>query len=35
VGHDGASGALLLSVAGVERAVEAGEVTRIRRIARR
>jgi len=35
VGHDGASGALLLSVAGIERAVEAGEVTQVRRIARR
>ena len=34
-GHDGATGALLLSVGGTERAVEAGAVTRVRRIAGR
>lgn len=33
VGHDGASGALILSVNGIERAILAGEVTRVVRIA--
>jgi biotin-(acetyl-CoA carboxylase) ligase len=33
VGHDGASGALILSVDGTERAISAGEVTKVVRIA--
>ena len=33
VGHDGATGALILSVNGTERAISAGEVTRVVRIA--
>jgi len=33
VGHDGASGALILSINGTERAILAGEVTRVVRIA--
>ena len=33
VGHDGASGALILSVDGTERAILAGEVTKVVRIA--
>ena len=33
VGHDGASGALILSVNGTERAILAGEVTKVVRIA--
>ena len=32
-GHDGASGALILSVDGTERAISAGEVTKVVRIA--
>jgi hypothetical protein len=32
-GHDGASGALILSVNGTERAILAGEVTKVVRIA--